>query len=174
MKEAVIFFVILILVVAGGAVMISRASAADVVEQPIAFNHAKHGEFLECASCHQTVKKKASAGLPQTELCMTCHRSPVTENPEADKIKEYSQRGEAIPWVRLFDVNDDIIFSHRKHLSREIDCTSCHGDVGSSSQATGGFGRKGKNGPYGYRLMDSCITCHQEKQASTDCLACHN
>ncbi|MFQ5826350.1 MAG: cytochrome c3 family protein [Dehalococcoidia bacterium] len=174
MKEAVIFFAILILVVAGGAFMISRASAAAVVEQPIAFSHAKHGKFLECASCHQTVETRAAAGIPQAELCMTCHRSPVTENPEADKIKEYSQRGEEIPWTRLFDVSDDIIFSHRRHLSQEVECASCHGDVGSSPQARGGFGRKGKNGLYGYRLMDSCTTCHQEKQASNDCLSCHN
>jgi len=55
--------------------LVGRAS----VTQPIAFNHQKHaGQLaLPCTTCHQSVETQSFAGLPQTEICMTCHAAYV-------------------------------------------------------------------------------------------------
>ncbi|MBI1746506.1 MAG: cytochrome c3 family protein [Acidobacteria bacterium] len=141
-------------------------SKSTEIRQPIRFNHKKHVQGgLECSGCHQTVKDQATAGRPETSLCMTCHEASVTKNPEENLIREYAQRHEEIPWQRVIKLPDHVFFSHRRHVSTEkLDCTSCHEAIGQSSEPP--------SRPIKFS-MDSCLACHQKMKASVDCVACH-
>src|SRR5688572_31351557 len=43
--------------------------------QPVPFSHKHHvaGLGIDCRFCHTTVEVAASAGMPSTKVCMTCH-----------------------------------------------------------------------------------------------------
>ena len=174
MKEWFIFvggLVALALVALGVTLNTDRQPA---VAQPIAFNHQKHAPLLACTACHQTVTASSHAGLPAKELCWSCHQSKVTTNPEPDKIKTYIDKGQEIPWVRLFAVNDDIVYEHGPHIKAGFQCQTCHGNMGASpAGGVAGFGKKGAGGLWGRNLMEWCIQCHQDNKASTDCYTCH-
>src|SRR4051812_20521366 len=44
-------------------------------EQPIPFSHEHHvrGLGIDCRYCHLGVEQSPFAGLPPTQVCMTCH-----------------------------------------------------------------------------------------------------
>ena len=43
--------------------------------QPVPFSHKHHvGELgLDCRYCHTSVQQSSFAGVPESEICMTCH-----------------------------------------------------------------------------------------------------
>lgn len=177
--EWLAFFTGLVVILFGSAFFVANASSIGAVAQPIAFKHIKHAS-LECTVCHQSVKDSPSAGIPQAQVCMSCHNKPVTQNPEAMKIKSYFDSGQPIPWVRMFSLADDVIYSHKIHVGQQgIDCKTCHGNIAAQQSIPAGFGRKGIGGAYGPPLMEFCLSCHREEDAKepgrdlTDCLTCH-
>src|SRR6201986_2961073 len=50
-------------------------------EQPIPFSHQHHvgGLGLDCRYCHTGVETSATAGVPPTHTCMTCHSQLFTQ-----------------------------------------------------------------------------------------------
>lgn len=86
-----------------------------------------------------------------------------TENSEIQKIFSYADVGAEIPWVRLYEVPQFTYFSHKWHIRSEISCAECHGDIGQSDQAV-------RHMVYD---MDWCVSCHEERGASIDCMVCH-
>lgn len=136
--------------------------------QPIRFNHKKHaGEMsLPCTTCHQTVKERTFASLPQVETCMTCHVAALTKNPEEEKIRQFAARKETIPWQRIYRMPPHVFFSHRRHVELgKIECVTCHGKMAELTEPP--------TRPLVQQTMSWCIACHQEKRASVDCNACH-
>ncbi len=173
MKEW-LFFVAGLALLGGVALgLTTRAANNTGAVQPIAFNHQKHSQNLTCTSCHTTVDTSAAAGIPRKELCWTCHQAKVTENPEPEKIRQYVENNKEIPWVRLFAVADDIVYTHQPHIKAGFQCQTCHGDIGSSPGGVTGFGKKGSGGKWSRDLMDNCLSCHKDNNASTDCYTCH-
>src|SRR5579884_3637394 len=80
------FMRLAIFVVAGGAVTILVLIGGllnstyitgvwTAPEQPVPFSHKHHyGQLgIDCRYCHTTVATQATAGMPPTETCMTCH-----------------------------------------------------------------------------------------------------
>ncbi|MBI4330187.1 MAG: cytochrome c3 family protein [Chloroflexi bacterium] len=173
MKEWLIFVAGLAVLGLAALGLTANVENRATVTQPIAFNHQKHSPFLTCTSCHTTVATSARAGIPGKDFCFSCHQNKVTDNPEPEKIRNYVEKRQEIPWVRLFRLNDDIVYTHEPHISAGIQCQSCHGDIGSSAAGVTGFGRKGSGGQYGRDLMDACLKCHEQRKASTDCYTCH-
>jgi hypothetical protein len=135
--------------------------------QPILFNHKKHTEQgVECASCHRFFKTQTFSGMPTLSTCLECHKDPITENPEEEKIREFQKRGEEIPWKRLYREPDHVFFSHRRHVVLgKIDCQTCHGAIGQSE--------KPPSRPWVRMTMEWCMNCHGKKKVTNDCLACH-
>lgn len=138
------------------------------VKQPIQFNHKAHKEQgLECMACHQYVRERTFAGVPKIEVCMECHEQPVTENPEEDKIRQFSKANHEIQWGRLYQMPNHVFFTHRVHVViDEIPCNTCHGDIGDTVKPPS---RSLKT-----MSMNDCMDCHRETGANNDCLACHN
>lgn len=144
------------------------ANKTRAVEQPIPYNHYIHTQELEleCVMCHQGVKERIHATLPDVEVCIGCHSEPVTDSPDEEKIREYYSKNQEIPWKRLFRVPDHVFFSHRRHVTvAELDCTKCHGDMALKK-------RPPKKAPMKIS-MKACMSCHRKLQASNDCVSCH-
>jgi len=136
-------------------------------DQPISFNHKKHvGQGMECVSCHPHFKTQNFSGLPEIGVCMECHKDPVTDNREEEKIRKFHREGKKIAWKRIYEQPDHVFFSHRRHVVLgKMDCKNCHGDIGQSE--------KPPLKPWVKMTMKWCMDCHTRSRVTNDCLACH-
>ena len=137
------------------------------LEQPLRFNHQKHvAAGAQCADCHALYSNSSWAGLPQIELCLTCHEQPLTESREEEKVRELAKQGQPLRWKQVNQLPTHLYFSHKTHaVSREIACASCHGPM---EKATTPPSR-----PLFAWKMDTCLNCHQRQNATVDCTGCH-
>jgi len=135
--------------------------------QPIPFNHKKHQEQgTECITCHSHFKEQTFSSMPKVEVCLECHKDPITQNLDEEKIRESHRKGVEIPWKRLYEQPDHVFFSHRRHVMlAKMECQSCHGDIGQSERPP--------SKPWVKMTMKWCMDCHTKTKASNDCLACH-
>jgi len=104
----------------------------DVVrEQPVPFSHEHHVGRLEidCRYCHTTVETAAFAGMPATEVCMSCHSLVWKDSPLLEPVRASLRTGEPLKWTRVHDLADFVYFNHSIHVSKGIGCESCHGRV---------------------------------------------
>lgn len=135
--------------------------------QPIAYTHQAHIEKaqMECADCHVGAATGPRATIPGVLWCMSCHQTVATDKPAVRQVAEYFNRGEDIPWKRVYGWYDEahVRFNHAPHLSPTVSCAKCHGDVGGMTVAK--------------RVIDHsmgfCVACHKERKASLDCDTCH-
>src|SRR5580658_5659825 len=106
--------------------------------QPIAFTHTIHLlSGMQCVTCHVGVDQGPEAQIPNVTVCMTCHMAIDTDNSEIKKIAAYQARGEAIPWVRVYNYSDSahVMFNHAPHIRAGVDCVQCHGDMTKQTTA---------------------------------------
>jgi hypothetical protein len=136
-------------------------------EQPIIFSHKRHAEQgLECDTCHRYFKTQTFSGIPTISICLECHKDPITESKEEEKIRQYHQRKVEIPWRRLYSKPDHVFFSHRRHVVLgKMECKACHGDIGQSERPP--------SSPWVKMSMGWCMGCHTKMKATNDCVACH-
>src|SRR5436190_18405299 len=101
------------------------------VEQPVPFSHKHHagGIGIDCRYCHSSVEKSASAGMPSSETCMTCHSQLWTDAPMLAPVRESLVSGKPLQWRRVNDLPDFVYFNHSIHVQKGIGCSSCHGPV---------------------------------------------
>ncbi len=161
------FALMLLVGIALAAWVFGTKATTPAVTQPIAYNHQKHlAAGLTCDTCHQYYEQYSVAGLPKTDVCMTCHAAPLASSPEEEKVRAYGERGEEIPWVKVHRIPEHSYFSHRRHVTLgKVDCAVCHGDM---TQRTTPVTK-----PAVSLTMDWCVSCHEQRQAATDCSACH-
>ena len=139
--------------------------ASDPAGQPIAFSHAHHaGQYeIECQFCHTYARRGPVAGIPSVQRCVGCHRTILSDRPEIQKILEYWENEEPIPWIRVHDLPDYVRFTHKAHVRAGLDCSSCHGDLTQMEIAE----------QVESLSMGWCLDCHKKRDASRDCLVCH-
>jgi hypothetical protein len=121
-------------------------------EQPIPFSHKHHvqGLGLDCKFCHSAVEKSSTAGMPSTEVCMSCH-SQIYQNSKVLKpLRDSLENNIPIKWNRVHELPDYVFFDHSIHLNKGITCLSCHGDVKKMP-----FISKQKS-----LTMSWCLECH--------------
>lgn len=137
------------------------------IQQPFPFNHKKHLEAdLTCLNCHSYADRETFASIPKAQKCVRCHESEEIDKPETEKIRQLVERGEEIPWVRVYQVPAHTFFSHRRHVRiAKLECAVCHGDM---TQVTEPVTRQMIT-----IRMDACIDCHRKQGVTEDCLACH-
>lgn len=134
--------------------------------QPIAFTHQVHlQKGLRCANCHAGVDRGPDARIPSVNLCMMCHQTIATNKPEIQRLKAYRDRGEDVPWQRVygFEPSAHIRFNHAPHIHAGVDCAVCHGNMTTQTVAVREIDH----------TMGFCMDCHRQKNASTDCVTCH-
>jgi hypothetical protein len=139
--------------------------------QPIAFPHDTHaGDFqIDCQYCHFSAERSVDAGIPPVATCMGCHTVIQGRNDpeEVNKLREFWQNGEAIPWVRIYKVADHVRFPHMRHVAEDagnFECQECHGTVEEMEVI------EDVEEPL---KMGWCVTCHRDNDASVDCTVCH-
>lgn len=101
------------------------------VSQPAPFSHEHHvgGLGIDCRFCHTSVEVSATAGMPPTYVCMTCH-SQIWTNAEAlALVRQSLADGKPIVWNRVTDLPDYVYFNHSIHVAKGVGCSSCHGEM---------------------------------------------
>ena len=123
------------------------------IEQPVAFSHQLHnGQMgIDCRYCHTSVEVAASANIPPTETCMTCHSQIRVGSPQLEAVYTSWETEQPIAWNRVHDLADFVYFNHSAHINKGIGCSECHGRM---DQMVGVW----KNQPL---TMGWCLECHR-------------
>ena len=135
-------------------------------DQPIEFPHNRHlNQGLECIDCHSRVDTRSEAGMPSIRKCMLCHEKVATNGPGVQILRQYSEKNEEVPWVRVYEFRDtaNVKFRPSPHVRSGILCQTCHGKVSEMTVVT----------PEINHTMGTCLDCHRQTMASEDCIACH-
>jgi hypothetical protein len=140
----------------------------EAVAQPIQFNHQKHVNEvgLECSTCHEYYGTGESSGLPSLTTCESCHQEAITESPEEQKLVKLIASDPQSSFKKLFRLPDHAYYSHRRHVvGAGLKCETCHGGIAETTA------------PPHYPLvritMATCVNCHAETNATTECTGCH-
>jgi len=106
-------------------------SAGEAPRQPIPFSHKHHAgdDGIDCRYCHDGVEQSAFAGIPATQVCMTCHSQLFTDAPMLEPLRASAATGEALHWARVHDLPDFVYFDHGIHVRKGVGCVECHGRV---------------------------------------------
>lgn len=109
----------------------SSVEAGVAVTQPIPFSHKHHvgDDGIDCRYCHTSVETSASAGMPSTSLCLTCHSQLYRDAPILAPLHESVSTDKPIEWRRVYDLPDFVFFNHSIHISKGVACFNCHGRV---------------------------------------------
>jgi hypothetical protein len=134
-------------------------------EQPLPYSHKQHLALgLQCKECHTNPEPGRLMTIPQTDKCMQCHVTIAKDQPAIQKLAEFANSKQPIPWVRVYTVLQGIEWSHRPHLAAGVKCETCHGQVSQMermSEVTS------------VTTMYVCLHCHELNHAKTACETCH-
>lgn len=157
LRAGMIIFVAVLFAVAAFASIRPSVPGLDRANlQPVPFSHKHHVGALgiSCSYCHTAVEKSASAGLPDTTTCMSCHSQLWTNAEMLAPVRESARTGRPIHWKRVHDLPDYVYFNHSIHIAKGIGCESCHGRVDRMPLM-----RQAK------RLdMKFCLNCHRDPE----------
>lgn len=103
----------------------------EAIAQPIRFSHKHHvgDDGLDCRYCHTSVEKSAFAGLPSTQICLTCHSQLFPDSPALAPLHESARTNKPIQWNRVHDLPGFVYFDHSIHVNKGVACVSCHSRV---------------------------------------------
>lgn len=106
-------------------------SVMNAVQQPIPFSHKHHvgDDGLDCRYCHTSVEKSRFAGLPSTDICLTCHSQLYRDAPMLAPLHESARTNTPIHWNRVHDLPDFVYFDHSIHVNKGVPCVACHGRI---------------------------------------------
>lgn len=121
--------------------------------QPVPFSHKHHaGELgLDCRYCHTSTQQSSFAGVPESEVCMTCHSQLWTNARMLAPVRQSLARNEPLHWQRVHDLPDYVHFDHSAHVNHGVPCEACHGRVDKMPLTT-----KKKT-----LFMEFCLDCHR-------------
>ena len=132
---------LLVAVAATGTLAYAFSNARKGYEprQPILFRHTRMagapvwqtnekgekvnvgGFGIPCVYCHTMPYKGRHSTVPSTAVCMNCHSTVGLNKEWVLKMKEYWDRGEPIPWVKVHDLPDFVYYDHSAHLNAKDD-----------------------------------------------------
>lgn len=126
------------------------------VDQTVPFSHKHHaGELgIDCRFCHVGVETGASATVPTTQVCMTCHSQMWTNAQMLAPVRDSSASGRPLSWSRVNRVPGYVYFDHHVHVRNGVPCAACHGDMRQmplTRQATA-------------MTMQWCLDCHRDPE----------
>src|SRR4249919_3578548 len=147
----------IIVVLVATLAAINRSSYVTEVgvarSQPIQFSHKHHvgDDGIDCRYCHTSVETSASAGMPSTEVCMSCHKQIWADSPYLEPVRASFKTRKPLEWVRVHDLPDFAYFNHSIHVNKGVGCSTCHGRVDQM--------------PIAYQAstlqMEWCLACHR-------------
>lgn len=137
-------------------------------EQPIPYDHSVHVGInkIQCQYCHNQVERSPHASIPAMSTCMNCHLIVRPDSVYIMKLREYVDKGAAVPWVKVHMLPDHVKFNHSTHISKGVNCQTCHGPIETMKKVE----------QFSDLSMGWCVNCHRkpEYNAPIDCSACHH
>ena len=125
-------------------------------QQPVQFSHKHHvgDDGIDCRYCHTAVETSASAGMPSTNTCMSCHRQIWADSPYLEPVRASLRTQKPIEWIRVHDLPDYAYFNHSIHVNKGVGCSTCHGRVDDM--------------PIAFQAatlqMEWCLECHRKPE----------
>jgi hypothetical protein len=127
-----ILLVIVVTCVWAGVIRAPYVTGEDVVrEQPVPFSHQHHvaGLGIDCRYCHITVEQVAFAGIPATDVCMSCHKQVWNNSPMLEPVRASVRENRPLQWIRVNNTPDFVYFDHSIHIHKGVGCETCHGRI---------------------------------------------
>lgn len=127
------------------------------LRQDVPFSHKHHvgGLGIDCRYCHDRVETAATAGIPPTYTCMTCHSQVWTNAKMLAPVRESLASGTKLRWRRVHDLPDYVYFDHSIHVAKGVGCVTCHGRIDEMALTA-------KAAPL---TMAWCLDCHRDPGA---------
>ncbi|MFL6601713.1 MAG: cytochrome c3 family protein [Steroidobacteraceae bacterium] len=125
--------------------------------QPLPFSHQHHvrDDGLDCRYCHTSVEKSSFAGIPSSDICMSCHSQLFHDVALFEPLRQSLRSGERLRWTRVNDLPDFVYFDHSAHVNHGVPCKECHGQIDQM--------------PLTVRArsldMQWCLSCHRDPGA---------
>jgi hypothetical protein len=137
------------------------------VQQPMAMSHKRHMEAkMKCLSCHPGAEDQVLAQFPTVVDCMDCHHKARGDHPDEPRVRQYAERKQEIPWVRVDRLPAHVYFPHGVHVTgAKMKCEECHEGILLAGKPLAL--------PDVHLSMADCIRCHHERKASNQCQVCH-
>ncbi len=106
-------------------------SGPESARQPIPFSHKHHAgdDGIDCRYCHWSVEKSSFAGIPATQVCMSCHSQLYTDAPVLAPLRESARTGQPVRWRQIHKLPGFVYFDHSIHVAKGVGCIECHGRV---------------------------------------------
>jgi hypothetical protein len=103
----------------------------EAPQQPVPFSHKHHvgDDGIDCRYCHQSVERGRFAGLPSTQVCMTCHSQIFSDARVLEPVRKSARTGERLAWARVYSLPGFAYFDHSIHVAKGVGCVECHGRV---------------------------------------------
>jgi hypothetical protein len=129
----------------------------QTILQVVPFSHAHHTAEIgiDCRYCHTSVEVSARAGIPPTSTCMTCHSRLWTEEKMLEPVRASFATNQRLSWNHVNNLPDYVYFNHSVHVSNNVACTTCHGEVGKMKLT-----RQAEPLTMGW-----CLDCHRDPLA---------
>lgn len=101
------------------------------LDQPVPFSHKHHvgDDGIDCRYCHNSVETSAFAGMPSTDVCMTCHSQIWMDAPVLEPVRASIANHRPLRWNRVNDLPDFAYFNHSIHVAKGVGCSTCHGQI---------------------------------------------
>jgi len=137
-------------------------------------------------NCHRFITAPFNVIMAEDEMAQKEDRSPARiVSPELRKLytalglsedltPEPAGTQTPIQWIKIHSLPDYVSFDHRAHVSANVDCQTCHGEVQTMERV-----RQVSDLSMGW-----CVNCHRDVNengfkgkrvhAPTDCVACHH
>jgi menaquinone reductase, multiheme cytochrome c subunit len=137
------------------------------VVQPMALSHQRHmAANMQCLTCHPGGEDQAQAQFPMVLDCMDCHHKARGDHPDEPRVRQYAERKEEIPWVRVDRLPGHVYFPHGVHVTgAKMKCEECHEGILLATRPL--------VLPDVHLRMADCMRCHRERKASNQCQVCH-
>jgi hypothetical protein len=103
----------------------------DPIDQPVAFDHRHHvrDDGIGCLYCHYEAERSKYAGVPPTEVCMSCHSQVWQDSARLAPVRASWFDDRPLRWQRVHQLPQFVYFDHSAHVSHGVGCVECHGRV---------------------------------------------
>jgi len=122
--------------------------------QPLPFSHQHHvrDDGIDCRYCHTAVEKSAFAGMPGTDVCLTCHSQLFRDSPLFAPLHASARTKRRLQWTRVNDLPDFVYFDHSAHVAHGVPCKECHGRIDQMPLTVRARSLE----------MQWCLSCHRD------------
>lgn len=165
------------------------ASCHEMQPEYFTWKASSHSE-VDCVTCHiepgfkQTAKEKIGLITKAVNRSDDQNIAPIRM---PDEIPDRTCESCHNVLQREFTVSGDIIIPHDKHKEEDVTCIQCHSGVAHGEIADREMTFKTDYDKWDTNLgvtamadlkwtrptMDTCIECHESRQITTECSACH-